>query len=880
MNPSIELAKASFLAILSTVFLGAGVFEVRGSGGGGEGASNAGRGGELDVLAVDWDRDGLEDDWEEVWSSVGWGLGYSYEQFETQGYRYEDMEGWWQMDEASMGGVGSCADRSVGNHWLLGGAGVDWKNGIQKFGLGYVRLSGSGYLSSSVSGVYHHTGEKSFSAWVRRDGSDGEGHVIGLWREIDGKRGWEVGVRAGGHAYGKVVVEERRELASVVIENGRGINVQDGQWHHVVLVYGLEKASLYVDGRLEDEKSVRGEMGYECGRFEVGGAGWEGSYWQGDVDEVRLYGRVLNGGEVNLLPNGEADPDGDGMNNWLEQEFKSNPLNGDSDGDGLSDGYEYSDVDGDGMPSGWELDHGLDPQNGSDGEGDADGDGVSNAQEYENGSNPWDYFNGDLSGVEVSVKSGAGQKGAAGKVLGQAVVIEVKKNGVGLGNAPVKIQVIGMGEEAGSVSGAGAGWGEQIEIRTSLNGEAGVWWKLGEKEFIENYGEAKVESGSGSASVSFSALSLGDVPIGGLKLWVNGAKLGVEGSVVGTVEDWSGSNNALVQLSTSKKPKVGGGWNGKKVLEFDGVDDVMSYTAIGGNAVSVVMVYEVGGYSGLYSGPISNKPSVGEGFRVMGTLKTGNKQVGEAEGEYLVNEEAQGVYVPGWSTTENVWSVKAALEGKAFSSGPEMQMWKNAVGNIEFYRDGEAVGLNTESWVGGSNATLDPYFENGGWIGKAEGYLKGKIGEVMVWDRLLSESEREQVELYIQKRYGLTDEDGDGIKKWKELELGLNPSEWDSNGDGVKDGVVFKFVSGVGADGQLIWTTLDGTSNDVDGDGLSNAEEYLLGTNVYWNDSDGDGILDGQDGQPLSADNGGIEDPNTVLELLSISEPSGAQILP
>ena len=337
-------------------------------------------------------------------------------------------------------------------------------------------------------------------------------------------------------------------------------------------------------------------------------------------------------------------------------------------------------------------------------------------------------------------------------------------------------------------------------------------------------------------------------------------------------------------MSAGKKPKVGSGWNGKKVLEFDGEDDAMSYNAIESTAVSVVMVYEVGGYSGLYSGPISNKPNAGEGFRVMSTFAIGDKQVGEEDEKYLVNEEAQEVYVPGWSTTKNVWSVKAALEGEEMGSGPGLEMWKNALGDwnngVEFYRDGEAVGVNPQGWAGGSNATLDPYFENGGWIGKAEGYLKGKIGEVMVWDRLLSEEERGQVEEYLQKRYGLTDEDGDGIKKWKELELGLNPSEWDSNGDGVKDGTVFKFVSGVGADGKLIWTTLDGTSNDVDGDGLSNAEEYLLGTNVYWPDSDEDGILDGQDPLPLSAGGMGIEDPDTALELLSISKPQGAQILP
>jgi hypothetical protein len=99
------------------------------------------------------------------------------------------------------------------------------------------------------------------------------------------------------------------------------------------------------------------------------------------------------------------------------------------------------------------------------------------------------------------------------------------------------------------------------------------------------------------------------------------------------------------------------------------------------------------------------------------------------------------------------------------------------------------------------------------------------------------------------------DPDGDGLTNFQEFQLGTDPLNADTDGDAMPDG--WEIAHGLNP-------LVNDANLDADGDGLTNLEEYRLGTDCQNPDSDGDGISDG----PLAPPGGVLEpgpDPDLVV---------------
>ncbi len=209
--------------------------------------------------------------------------------------------GHWQLDEGS----GSIAYDSAGSHdGSLVVAEVDplfVSDGV--FG-GSLDFEGRGdnvensYVVIGDGGTLDLTGSRTLSTWVRIDNWDSSGWT-GIITKGDVAGNYDL-IRNGNTGSVGFYVQDKGFVVGSTVVN-------DGQWHMLTGVLDLAGGvqAMYVDGVLDASANVSGaatasnDQPLLFNGLLDGSTGWDTARWfDGAMDEVRLYDRALTAGDV------------------------------------------------------------------------------------------------------------------------------------------------------------------------------------------------------------------------------------------------------------------------------------------------------------------------------------------------------------------------------------------------------------------------------------------------------------------------------------------------------------------------------------------------------------------------------------------------------
>ncbi|MGE5297107.1 MAG: LamG-like jellyroll fold domain-containing protein [Solirubrobacterales bacterium] len=202
---------------------------------------------------------------------------------------------WWKLDESEGQTV---ADSSpYGNGGVFVGN-PKWQPTGGRIG-GALEFDGAGsYVQIDNEMAFDMVDEVTVAAWVKVRVFDKTWQTIiakgdNAWRLAREWNANSVQFTAGGVAEGRIV---------------RGaVNINDGQWHHIVGVGDANAVSLYVDGVLDRVSRTPGRMTPDdepvlIGENSAGPA--RGRFWNGWIDDVRVFRYALDANEVKALYSG------------------------------------------------------------------------------------------------------------------------------------------------------------------------------------------------------------------------------------------------------------------------------------------------------------------------------------------------------------------------------------------------------------------------------------------------------------------------------------------------------------------------------------------------------------------------------------------------
>jgi Concanavalin A-like lectin/glucanases superfamily len=196
------------------------------------------------------------------------------------------LSSYWRLGETS----GTTANAAAGaiNGTYTGAHTLGVSGGIAGDANAAVRVAG-GYVDMGDNLDFTGTASFSLEAWVRPTTIDATSRRI-VSKALGGLQGYELFVNSGsGLQFQRIAGATNTVSASAPPLNS---------WSHVVATYDGTTMRLYVNGSLASSAASALSLLDNAAAFRVGNSALGTDGWAGDLDDVAVYGGVLNGTQV------------------------------------------------------------------------------------------------------------------------------------------------------------------------------------------------------------------------------------------------------------------------------------------------------------------------------------------------------------------------------------------------------------------------------------------------------------------------------------------------------------------------------------------------------------------------------------------------------
>src|SRR2546426_10796669 len=188
----------------------------------------------------------------------------------------------------SEGAGPTVADASGNNHTGTLGGGVTW-TAAGRYGSALV-FNGAGFVTIPDTAALQLTTAMTLEAWVSPT------TVSSVWRDVIYKgndnyylsgTSTNASWPAGGGTFGGTTIETYGTAAVAV-----------NTWTHLAVTYDGATVRLYVSGVQVSSLARTGSLATSTNPLQIGGDSIWGQYFQGTIDEVRVYNRALSAAEI------------------------------------------------------------------------------------------------------------------------------------------------------------------------------------------------------------------------------------------------------------------------------------------------------------------------------------------------------------------------------------------------------------------------------------------------------------------------------------------------------------------------------------------------------------------------------------------------------